>query len=537
MFRRSISAFCGSCVAWGVACGIADSSGSPAPLNRDAELDGPRLGVELVRPPSAPLDVRVVADAARGVRLTWKPPRAGAPLKKYIIRTALAGERGEPGPDATSFELRNLEPNTFQSFVLSAVNEGGEGPSATSESIFVKDGPPTPGRVTACKGNAEIFVFVGSASNAKTVTAHVSLDPLKALPGVASTKVSAKPGERIRIPALLNGVAHYYSVTAEDGIYASSPTKVAAVTPRAFKPVKDVLFASTFNSNSVEIFDAFSTRLDGVAPTRTLAGPTTGLDRPRPGALAVSALSGDLYVGHDWGLSIFADAATVDGNAAASRALNGPRSQVSVPTGIAYDSTRNILYMVQMIGRFVARWDDACNVSGEVAPTAQTSNGSLDGDPTQIALDEVNDRLYVAAQRNISVFEKASELSSFTYPSKTFVMGAGEFGRRGVSFDALSNTLYVSAAAETEATLTGAVFAFEQPDLLLTGTVVGTRRFLNQYTGDAAALHASGGKLFLIANSADRLSWWSSASSMEATAPQHTAPLSNPPYSSVFYVP
>lgn len=524
-------------MAWGVACGVADSSGSPAPLSADADADGPRLGVDVVRAPSSPLEVRAVADVSRGVRLTWKPPRAGAPLTKYVIRTALAGELAEPGADATSFELRNLEPNTRQSFVLSAVNEGGEGPSAASDAILVKDGPPTPTRVSACKGNAEIFVFALSTPNAKTVTAHVSLDPSKALPGVATTKVSAKPGERIRIPALLNGVAHYYSVTSEDGVFVSPPTKIATVTPRTFKPVKDVLFASTFNTDSVEMFDAFSTRLDGAAPTRTLSGPSTALDRPRPGGLAVSALSGDLYVAHGWGISIFDNAATVDGNTARARALNGPLSQVSVPTGIAYDSRRNILYMVQLVGNYVARWDDACNVSGEVPPTAQTSNGSLDGDPEQISLDEVNDRLYVAVHRNISVFEKASELSNFTYPSKTLVMGAGEFGRRGVSFDALSNTLYVSAAADTEAALTGAVFAFEQPDLLPSGTVVGTRRIINEYTGNAAALHVSGGKLFLVANNADRVSWWSPASSMGTIAPYYAAPLSDPPYSSVVYVP
>jgi 6-phosphogluconolactonase (cycloisomerase 2 family) len=72
-------------------------------------------------------------------------------------------------------------------------------------------------------------------------------------------------------------------------------------------------------------------------PLRVIQGDKTQLDWP--GAMKLNPENGDLYVANDIGQSVlvFANISTAKGNIAPTRAIKGPKTRLSYPTGVALD--------------------------------------------------------------------------------------------------------------------------------------------------------------------------------------------------------
>jgi hypothetical protein len=114
---------------------------------------------------------------------------------------------------------------------------------------------------------------------------------------------------------------------------------------------------------SVTVYAAGAT--GNAAPTATITGLATGLDRPH--ALALDS-SGNIYVTNASGNSVTVYAASATGNATPTTTISGALTLLSNPNGIALDDKGNI-YVTN--GTSVTVY--AAGSSGNVAPTATIS--------------------------------------------------------------------------------------------------------------------------------------------------------------------
>jgi sugar lactone lactonase YvrE len=117
---------------------------------------------------------------------------------------------------------------------------------------------------------------------------------------------------------------------------------------------------------SVTVYAAGAT--GNAAPTATITGLATGLDRPH--ALALDS-SGNIYVTNGSGNSVTVYAASATGNATPTATISGALTLLSNPNGIALDDKGNI-YVTN--GTSVTAY--AAGSSGNVAPTATISGAN-----------------------------------------------------------------------------------------------------------------------------------------------------------------
>lgn len=117
------------------------------------------------------------------------------------------------------------------------------------------------------------------------------------------------------------------------------------------------------------------------------------------------------------------------------------------PTGIAVDSFRNRLYVVNHSGEILI-WNDAASLSGGVPPTtviAGPSIGLVAGDHP-LYLDVKTDTLYVANGSHILVFEKLGLLAGDpgVAPTRTLFISKG-ISQAGLAGDPIGDLLFVSS--------------------------------------------------------------------------------------------
>jgi DNA-binding beta-propeller fold protein YncE len=114
-----------------------------------------------------------------------------------------------------------------------------------------------------------------------------------------------------------------------------------------------------------------------VAPLRVIEGPRTGLNWPT--GIAVDAERGDVYVTNDTTDSILVFDAEASGNVAPKRVLKGPKTGLKNPTGLALDFQHNELWVANFGGHTATAY--RLNASGDVAPL-RTIRAASDGTPS-----------------------------------------------------------------------------------------------------------------------------------------------------------
>ncbi len=86
---------------------------------------------------------------------------------------------------------------------------------------------------------------------------------------------------------------------------------------------------------------------------------------------------------------------TASGDAAPLRVIQGPKTQMNWPTGIAFDSRSNELFVANDMGDSILVFDGSAK--GDVAPTRVLKGPkTLIKNPTGIYIDAINDELWVA---------------------------------------------------------------------------------------------------------------------------------------------
>jgi len=169
------------------------------------------------------------------------------------------------------------------------------------------------------------------------------------------------------------------------------------------------------------------------APIQIISGPSTGL--MNPSGVAVDS-SHDVYVanpGNSDGGTVTVYAAHANGDEAPIQTISGPNTQLSVPTGIAVDSSKNI-YVSNTTGRY------GRGFYGRITVYAAGSNGNvapiqtISGDETKLsypwglALNSSRD-IYVAAGAPSTVLVFAAGANGNVKPMQTIKGRKTTFGK------------------------------------------------------------------------------------------------------------
>jgi DNA-binding beta-propeller fold protein YncE len=134
-----------------------------------------------------------------------------------------------------------------------------------------------------------------------------------------------------------------------------------------------------------------------VAPLRTIQGPKSRLNWPT--GLAVNEQRGELYVSNDMEDSILVFDVNASGDAAPKRVLKGPKTLLKNPTGVWLDTKNNEVWAANFGNHSATVYPMAA--SGDTAPLRVIRSGPLEepalgiGNPHPIAYDSKREEIIV----------------------------------------------------------------------------------------------------------------------------------------------
>jgi hypothetical protein len=235
------------------------------------------------------------------------------------------------------------------------------------------------------------------------------------------------------------------------GSGSGSPTP----TPTPTNSAAGTLYVSNQNTNSILRFNNAGTANGNVAPAGVISGAATQLSSPRH--IFVDEATDRLFVANPGNASvlIFDAASTKSGNAAPTRSIAGASTGLLLPTAVALDSTKDLLYVANDRDVLVFT---ASTANGNVAFTRDIQAGFV---IAGMFLDAANNRLFLAdsAANAINIYDNASTLNLKVVPSRALTGAATQLNTpTGVGVDAVgklvvsnaggnSITVYVNAGA------------------------------------------------------------------------------------------
>lgn len=178
---------------------------------------------------------------------------------------------------------------------------------------------------------------------------------------------------------------------------SSTPSRALIITGAsiggiALDAANDRLFVSDTASNAIGIFDNVSTLNGQVASNRAITGTSTGLQGP---AGLTLDLAGDLVVanggnGNLGNITVYSNAATVDGNAPPIITLGGSNTGLSAPAQVILNpaSGANEIYVADSTSNAIATFTGVNSSGGNIPPARSISGATttLNG-PRGVALD------------------------------------------------------------------------------------------------------------------------------------------------------
>lgn len=273
---------------------------------------------------------------------------------------------------------------------------------------------------------------------------------------------------------------------APGAIISGATTTLAAPQFIALDATADRLYVANANGPSVLIFDGISTKNGNIAPTRNIIGANTQFVTPSSVAIdkgrdllyvadgvdiyvfTASTANGDLAPTRDIVVSfniqqIFVDAAndrlyasdaatnaidvfdsvsTLNSTQSATRTITGAQTLLAQPTGMAIDSSGNLIVTNQGNGTITV-YSNAAGASGNQAPIATIGGAATTlASPAQIIQSSAANEVYVAdsTSNEVVVFSGIAGLSGGASPTRTIAGPATTLTTgttaRGVALDA-----------------------------------------------------------------------------------------------------
>jgi hypothetical protein len=134
-----------------------------------------------------------------------------------------------------------------------------------------------------------------------------------------------------------------------------------------------------------------------VPPLRMIQGPKTQLNMPSH--LAMDETNGEIYVANDMGNSILVFDSSASGDVAPKRVLKGPKTMIQNPTGVYLDTKNDELWVANFGSRVATVFSRTA--SGNTAPLRTIRNGPIDapglmiGNPGAVGYDSKREQILV----------------------------------------------------------------------------------------------------------------------------------------------
>jgi hypothetical protein len=238
------------------------------------------------------------------------------------------------------------------------------------------------------------------------------------------------------------GLAALNGNVAPTYVLSGPQTQLASAEDVEFDPFRWYLYVGG-QSGKILVFDALAS-LDGdVAPVRIIEGDQTQLAGGDT-RLFLDTLNDRLYVAQAGGHSIlvFDSLATLNGNVAPARVLEGAATGLECPWGVTVDTGRDLLYVSDYCTNVLKVFANASTVSGDVAPVRTISIGDVDDNYLEdLWLDPETDRLAMQAEGNnlgpaVFFFEGVSSLDGVVLPARILRGAQTTFdGPQGITVD------------------------------------------------------------------------------------------------------
>lgn len=169
----------------------------------------------------------------------------------------------------------------------------------------------------------------------------------------------------------------------------------------------------------------------------------SGCSRGRLGTIGSGAPGlGQLYVATNTSILRFNNALQVNGNTSPAATIIGASTTLSSPEHLLVDPTGDRLFVANSGGSSILIFDPASTATGNVAPARTISGAStLLSVPHDLAIDPVNNLLYVADGTQILVFQSASTANGNVPPVHNIGLG---FAVGAIVLDVADNRLYVA---------------------------------------------------------------------------------------------
>lgn len=203
------------------------------------------------------------------------------------------------------------------------------------------------------------------------------------------------------------------------------------------------------NSTSILVFNNVSTATGNVAPSRTITSTSFGAISH----LFYDDVNDDLYATDDLkGVWVISDISGKNGNITPSRQLiNSFNASSYSIQGVAVDLDLDLLY-VSVRGlspsfEQIQVFNNARAVDGTMlSPDRVFTSNNTGGNPGQIVLDEVNDRLFMvdSGSNAVRVFDTVSTLAGSIDPDRTISFGVP---LRDLDVDFTNDRLYVISSS------------------------------------------------------------------------------------------
>jgi hypothetical protein len=173
-----------------------------------------------------------------------------------------------------------------------------------------------------------------------------------------------------------------------------------------------------------------------ISPRRVIGGINGG------GGGGGGGTGGQLYVSTPNSILRFSSAESANGNIAPAATISGAATLLSSPQRLFADTANDRLYVANQGGASILIFDRASTLTGNASPTRSIfGNATLLTSPVDVALDSVNNLLYVANGTSILVYSSASTINGNVPPVHNINLG---ISIGGLFLDGTNNQLYVS---------------------------------------------------------------------------------------------
>jgi DNA-binding beta-propeller fold protein YncE len=224
---------------------------------------------------------------------------------------------------------------------------------------------------------------------------------------------------------------------------------------------------------------------------------------------------GQLYVATNSSIVRFNNALAANGNIAPVATITGPTTTLSAPQHLLVDPTGDRLFVANAGASSILIFESASTLNGNVPPTRTISgSATLLSAPHDLAIDPINNLLYVADGTQILVFQSASTITGNIPPVHNIGLG---FAVGAMALDVTNNRLYVAdPSGSSIERLEGA--SLQNGAAVVAASIAGTNTGLAQPGGLALD---SAGRLFVANAAAPSITIFASA----ATATGNVAPV------------